>query len=106
MSARRFFAVAVAVYSFGFLGWLLWPAFRDSWIGAIVGIPPFSIYLFEHFGIPGLTNPKDCDWMWCKPTTFGTIFTTAVWLGVAWLGSICVAHLTRSRHRRSAAPRR
>jgi hypothetical protein len=100
-SARRLFAVAVTIYGLGFLGWLLWPAFRDSFIGGIVGIPPFSIYLFEHFGVPGLTDPKNCDWMWCKPTMFGTIFIGAVWLGAAWLVSIGIAHLGHSRWMRT-----
>jgi hypothetical protein len=108
MSAGRFFTVAVTTYGVGFLAWLLWPAFRDSLIGGIVGIPPFSVYVFEHLGVPGLTDPKDCDWMWCKPTAWGAIFTTVVWLGAAWLVSVGVARLSRSvsvRTRgRSASP--
>jgi len=67
----------------------------------IVAIPPFSVYLFEHLGVPGLTDPKNCDWMWCKPTSFGVIFTTAVWLIAAWLISAGIARLTE-RVRRPA----
>jgi hypothetical protein len=95
MSARRLFAVAVATYSLGLLGWSLWPAFRESFIGKIVGVPLFSIYIFEHLGVPGLTNRNSCDWMWCKPTMLGTIFTTAVWLGAAWLAASGRARLSR-----------
>jgi hypothetical protein len=94
--ARRLFAAAVAAYCLGLLGWLFWPAFRASFIGKIVGIPPFSIYVLEHFGIPGLTDRNNCDWMWCKPTILGIIVTTAVWLGAAWCVSIGIAHLRRS----------
>src|SRR5438093_10000608 len=82
--ARRLFAASVAAYCLGLLGWLFWPAFRASFIGKIVGIPPFSIYVLEHFGIPGLTDRDNCDWMWCKPTILGIIVTTAVWLGATW----------------------
>jgi hypothetical protein len=98
MSARRPFAAVVTTYGLGLLGWLLWPPFRESLIGKIVGVPLFSIYVFEHLGVPGLTNRNNCDWMWCKPTTLGIIFTSAAWLGAAWLVSIGVAHL------RSAPP--
>jgi hypothetical protein len=96
MSARRLFAAAVTIYSLGLLAWLLWPAFQESFIGKIVGVPPFSIYVFEHLGIPGLVNRNNCDWMWCKPTMLGIIFTSAVWLGAAWLVSTGIAHLSRS----------
>jgi hypothetical protein len=96
MPARRLFAAAVTTYSLGLLGWLLWPAFRESFIGKVVGIPPFSIYVFEHLGGPGLTDRSNCDWMWCKPTMLGILFTTAVWLGAAGLVSLGIAHLRRS----------
>lgn len=95
-TARRVFAACVATYCLGLLGWLSWPAFRESFIGKVVGIPPFSIYILEHLGVPGLTAHQDCDWMWCRPTIFGVALTTAVWLGVAWLGSIGIARLSRS----------
>ena len=97
MSARRLFAAAVTLYGLGLLGRWRWPAFRKSIIGQIVEIPPFSIYVFEHFGVPGLTDRNNCDWMWCTPTIFGIVFATAVWLGVTWLVSIGIAHLIRSR---------
>lgn len=96
-SARRLFAVVVTTYGLGLLGWFFWPAFGKSTVGKFVGIPPFSVYVFEHFGVPWLTDRNNCDWMWCKPTALGIIFTTAVWLGVAWLVSIGIAHLVRSR---------
>ena len=99
MAIRRLFAVAVTTYSVGLLGWWLWPAFRESLIGNIVAIPLFSIYLFEHLGVPGLTDRARCDWMWCKPTMFGILFTTTVWLGAAWLASLALARLSRSRWR-------
>ena len=95
-SARRLFGVAVIAYGLGFLGWLFWPTFHKSFLGSMVGIPPFSIYVFEHFGVPGLTDRSRCDWMWCKPTIFGIVFTTVVWLGVVWLVSLGIAHLSRS----------
>jgi hypothetical protein len=108
MSARRLFAAAVTVYGLGFLGWLLWPTFGESLLGQIVGIPPFSIYVLEHFGVPGLTDRRDCNWMWCKPTVLGIILTTAVWLGIAWLVALGIARLSRSLRRpprgRSAPP--
>src|SRR4029450_8802077 len=96
MSARRLFAAAVTMYCPGLVAWLFWPAFQESSIGKIVGVPPFSIYVFEHLGVPGLTNRNNCDWMWCKPTMLGIIFTSAVWLGAAWLVSTGIAHLSRS----------
>lgn len=101
MSARRLFAVVVVTYGLGLLAWLLWPAFQESFIGKIVAIPPFSIYVFEHMGVPGLTDRNNCDWMWCRPSMFGTLFTTAMWLGAAWLVSIGIARLSR---RNRAAP--
>ena len=94
-SAGRLFTILVLAYGLGWLGRASWPAFRDSVAGQIVAIPPFSIYLFEHWGVPGLTDRHDCNWMWCRPTIFGTIFTTAVWLGVAWCASLGAARLIR-----------
>jgi len=38
--------------------------------------------------------------MWCKPTIFGAVFTTALSLGAAWLaciGIVCVFHGLRGR---------
>jgi hypothetical protein len=109
LSARRVFAVVVTTYGLGLFGWLLWPTFQESPVGKIVGIPPFSIYVFEHFGVPGLTDPNSCNWMWCKPTMFGIIFTSAVWLCAAWLFSAGISHLSRSTRLptagRSAPPR-
>lgn len=95
MSARRIFAGAVTAYGLGWLGWFLWPAFEESFIGKIVAIPPFSVYVFEHFGVPGLTDRSNCNWMWCKPTTFGIVFTTAVWLGATWIVSLGLARVIR-----------
>jgi hypothetical protein len=92
---RRVFVVLLLAYGLGWLGITWWPAFRESFAGMIVAIPPFSIYLFEHWGVPGLTDRNDCDWMWCKPTIFGTIVTAAVWLGLAWCASLGVARLLR-----------
>jgi hypothetical protein len=89
-SARRLFAVVVTTYGLGLLGWFFWPTFGKSTVGKFVGIPPFSVYVFEHFGVRGLTDRTNCDWMWCKPTALGIILTTAVWLGVAWLVSIAL----------------
>ena len=63
MSARRLFAAAVATYSLAFVVWLLSPTFQESSIGGFVAIPPFSVYVFEHFGVPGLTDRNNCDWM-------------------------------------------
>lgn len=96
LSAPRLFAAAVTTYGLGLLVWLLWPSFAESFIGGIVAIPPFSIYVFEHFGVPGLTDRSDCNWMWCKPTTLGIVITTIVWLVVAWFVSVGVARLSRS----------
>ena len=76
-TARRLFAAGVSTYCVGLLGWLFWPAFRESFIGKVVGIPPFSIYIVEHLGVPGLTAHQDCDWMWCRPTIFGVALTSA-----------------------------
>jgi hypothetical protein len=80
------------------------PSFAGSFIGQIVAIPPFSIYIFEHFGVPGLTDRSDCNWMWCKPTTLGIVFTTAVWLVVAWFVSVGVARLSRSTRHPTGGP--
>jgi hypothetical protein len=89
------------MYCLGLVAWLFWPTFQESSIGKIVAIPPFSIYVFEHLGVPGLTDRNNCDWMWCKPTIFGIIFTTAVWLGTAWCVSIGIAHLSRSTRKQN-----
>lgn len=67
LSRQRLFLAIAATYGLALLVWLLWPAFRESLIGKFVAIPVFSIYLFEHLGIPGLTERGSCDWMWCKP---------------------------------------
>jgi hypothetical protein len=96
LSAPRLFAAGVTAYGLGLLAWLRWPSFGESFIGKFVGIPPFSIYVLEHFGAPGLTDRSDCNWMWCKPTRFGIVFTTTVWLVVAWFVSVGVARLSRS----------
>jgi hypothetical protein len=104
MSARRLFAAAVTTYGLGFLAWLLSHRFRESFIGGLVGIPPFSIYVFEHFGVPGLTDRSDCNWMWCKPTVLGIVVATVFWLGVAWLVSVGIARLIRSARGHSAPP--
>jgi hypothetical protein len=100
MSAARLFAAVVTAYGLGLLGWLLSPSFRESFIGKFVAIPPFSIYLFEHLGVPGLTDRGDCNWMWCKPTRLGIVFTTTVWLVGAWFVSVGVARLGRSAQSR------
>ena len=104
LSARRLFVAAVTTYGLGLLGWLLWPSFAESFIGGIVAIPPFSIYVFEHFGVPGLTDRRHCNWMWCKPTTLGIVFITVVWLVVAWGASAGLARLLRSRRAPSDGP--
>jgi hypothetical protein len=96
MSAGRLFAAAVTTYGLGLVGWLFWPLFRESFLGKVVGVPPFSIYLFEHLGVPGLTDRSNCDWMWCKPTLLGIVVAAAVWLGAAWLVSIGIARWIRS----------
>ena len=96
LSRQRLFLAIAATYGLALLVWLLWPAFRESLIGKFVAIPVFSIYLFEHLGIPGLTERGSCDWMWCKPTALGIVLTTAVWLGVAWL---VAAGISRRRAR-------
>jgi hypothetical protein len=85
----------VVVYSLGLMAWRLWPAFRESLIGKFVAIPLFSIYLFEHFGVPGLTDRGRCDWMWCTPTALGVVVVAAIWLGVAWLVAVGIARLRR-----------
>ena len=95
MRSCRLFASVVTAYGLGWLGWAYWPAFRESFAGQLVAILPFSIYLFDDWGVPGLTDRHDCDWMWCKPTIFGTIFTMLVWLGLAWCASLVVARLLR-----------
>jgi len=97
---RRLFALAVVAYGVALLGWLAWPSFGESFIGKVVGIPPFSLYIFEHLGVPGLTDRSRCDWMWCKPTILGIVFTTAVWLGAAWLVCAGIAHVTRRARNR------
>jgi hypothetical protein len=94
--ARRLFAGFVAAYGLGLLAWLLWPAFRDSWIGSVVAIPGFSIYVLEHLGVPGLTDRRRCDWMWCTPTVLGIVVVAIVWLAVAWLVSVGIMRLRRS----------
>jgi len=99
--ARRLLALATLTYGLAWLAWWRWPQFQESPLGLIIGILPFSVYVFEHFGVPGLTDPTNCNWMWCKPTIFGVIFTTAVWLGVAWLVSSGIARLSE-RVRRPA----
>ena len=86
MSPRRVFAALVTTYVFGLLGWLFWPAFRDSFVGGLVGIPPFS---------PSLTDRSDCSWMWCRPTIFGVLLAIAVWLPITWLVSLVVAGVLR-----------
>jgi hypothetical protein len=91
--ARRAFVAVVGVYALGFVAWLLWPWFRESLVGQLVAIPPFSIYVLEHFGVPGLTDRSRCDWMWCAPTVFGIVVVAIVWLGVAWLLSLGIARL-------------
>jgi hypothetical protein len=105
MSARRLFVAAVTAYCLGLLGWLLWPAFQESFLGKIVGGPPFSIYVFEHFGVPGLTDRNRCDWIWCKPTMLGIVFTAAVWLGAAWFVSIGIVRLAVQHGCRQVAVR-
>ena len=105
VSAPRLFAAAVTTYGLGLLGWFLWTSFADSFIGRIVAIPPFSIYIFEHFGFPGLTDRSNCNWMWCKPTAFGTVFIAVVWLVAAWCASVGIARLIRSRRLPSEGPR-
>jgi hypothetical protein len=99
LPARRLFAIAVIAYGLAWLGVWLWPKFEASPLGLIVGIPPFSIYVFEHFGVPGLTDPTKCDWMWCKPTILGIVFAAAVWLGAVWLVSASIARLTHRARR-------
>jgi hypothetical protein len=85
----------VVIYGLGSAALLLWPAFRESLIGKFVAIPMFSIYLFEHLGIPGLTDRGNCDWMWCQPTVLGIVVAGIVWLAVAWLISVGIARLCR-----------
>jgi hypothetical protein len=92
-TAGRLFAAVVIAYGLGWLASIYWPAFRESLAGQIVAIPPFSIYLFEELGVPGLTNRHDCDWMWCKPTVLGAIVAAAVWLALAWCVSLGAARL-------------
>jgi hypothetical protein len=81
----------VVIYSLGLLAWLLWPAFRESLIGKFVAIPLFSIYLFEHFGVPGLTDRASCDWMWCTPTALGVVVVGGdlAWRRVVGRGRHC-----------------
>jgi hypothetical protein len=95
--ARRLFAATVMTYAVGFLVWWGWPAFRESLIGKLVAIPPFSLYLLEQLGVPGLTDRSRCDWMWCQPTVVGVIVTSGVWLVAAWWASVGIARLIRSR---------
>ncbi len=85
----------MATYGVGLLAWLLWSAFQESWVGKFVAIPGFSIYLFEHLGVPGLTDRGSCDWMWCTPTALGIGVAAIVWFGLAWLVSGGIARLRR-----------
>jgi hypothetical protein len=104
LTAPRLFVAAVITYGMAVLVTWFWPKLQDSLLGMIVIIPPFSVYVFEHFGVPGLTDPRNCDWMWCKPTIFGIVFTAAVWLGAAWLVSSGIARLLRRGQRSVISP--
>jgi hypothetical protein len=100
--ARRLFTGAVTAYGAGLIVWLSWPAFQETILGKIVAIPPFSLYLFEHLGVPGLTDRSRCDWMWCRPTPLGIAVAAVVWLIVAWGVSMGLARLIRSTRTASA----
>ena len=95
LRAQRPFAAIVVTYGLGLLLWWLWPAFRESLIGKLVTIPGFSIYVFEHLGVPGLTDRSRCDWMWCTPTVLGVVVVAVVWLAVAWFIAVGVTRLRR-----------
>jgi len=93
---RRFFAAVVVTYGSVWLAGWIWPAFGESFLGKLVAIPPFTVYLFEELGIPGLTDRGRCDWMWCRPTILGIVITTLVWLLAAWWASLGIARLVQA----------
>jgi hypothetical protein len=93
---RRLFAAAVAAYGAVWLAGWLWPGFGESFLGQLAAVPPFTVYLFEEMGIPGLTDRSRCDWMWCRPTILGIVVTTLVWLAAAWGASLGIVRLVRA----------
>lgn len=80
------------------------PAALQEISGWFALVPLLAVYLFHHWGVPGLLEHGGaCGWGWCSPTPLGWAVLAAFWLGVAWLAAWALGQLaarwTRSRGR-------
>lgn len=64
------------------------PAALQETSGWLVLAPMLVVYLFHHWGVPGLLEHGGaCGWGWCSPTPLGWAVLGISWLGVAWLAA-------------------
>lgn len=103
----RIFAVLVASYALLSLPAWLGPESLQGISMVIYITPILAVYLFHHFGIPGLLQHGGaCGWGWCSPTVLGWTVLVLFWIVVVWLAAWGIGWLVarwRTRRRSSAA---
>lgn len=94
------FALLVAAYLLVALPAYVGPPLLETVGAYAVMLPLKSIYLLDHFGVPGLLqHGGHCGWWPCAPSVFGWIVMLLLWAGVFWL--IARGATAVLRHRRA-----
>ena len=70
------------------------PVALEEISGWFVLVPVLAVYLFHHWGVPGLLEHGGaCGWGWCSPTPLGWAVLAVFWFGVAWLAAWALGNL-------------
>ena len=90
----KILAAVIALYGLLLLAAYQIPSFAETIGWYLVMFPLLSVYLFHHFGVPGLLEHGGaCGWAPCSPTPFGYAFLGVLWLAAAWLAAWGIARL-------------
>ena len=87
-------AALITLYGLLLLAAYLIPPFGETAGFYLVMVPLLSVYLFHHFGVPGLLEHEGaCGWGLCSPTPLGYAFLVLLWLAAAWLAAWGIGRL-------------